>query len=103
MHPLFILSPALQIGYAVHAVRTGRASHWLFILMIGFYIGIAAYLIVEVLPEMRNSRGAHDRADPERRKREVTRQLEIADTLYNRRRLAQESFNSGDQQQAAEL
>ncbi len=110
MHPLLILSAILQIGCAVHAVRTGRASHWLFILLIGSYIGIAAYLIAEVLPELRNSRGArramrgaHDRIDPERRKRAATHQLDVADTLDNRRRLAQESFNSGDYQQAAEL
>ena len=110
MHPLLILSAILQIGCAVHAVRTGRASYWLFILLIGSYIGIAAYLIAEVLPDMRNSRGArralqgaHDRIDPERRKREASRQLDVADTLDNRRRLAEESFNSGDYQQAAEL
>ena len=110
MHPLLILSAILQIGCAVHAVRTGRASYWLFILLIGSSLGIAAYLIAEVLPELRNSRGArralrgaHDRIDPERRKRAATHQLDVADTLDNRRRLAQESFNSGDYQQAAEL
>lgn len=110
MHPLLILSVVLQIGCAVHAVRTGRPSYWIFILLAGSYIGIAAYVFAEVLPGLSQSRtarralrGAHDRIDPERRKREATRQLDVADTLDNRRKLAQESYNSGDYQQAAEL
>ena len=110
MHPLLILSLALQISCAVHAVRTGRPSYWLFVLLAGSYIGVAVYVIAEVLPDLRHSRGArqalrnaHDRIDPERRKREATRQLDVADTLDNRRRLAKESFDSGDYQQAAEL
>jgi hypothetical protein len=110
MHPLLILSAILQIGCAVHVVRTGRPMYWIFLLFIGSYIAIAAYLIAEVLPGLGQSRtarralrGAQDRIDPERRKREATRQLDVADTLDNRRRLAQESYNSGDYQQAAEM
>jgi hypothetical protein len=110
MHPLLILSAILQIGCAVHVVRTGRPMYWIFLLFIGSYIAIAAYLIAEVLPGLgqnrtarRALRSAQDRIDPERRKREASRQLDVADTLDNRRRLAQESFNSGDFQQAAEL
>ncbi len=110
MHPLFILSALLQIGCAVHVVRTGRPMYWIFLLLIGSYVAIAVYLFAEVLPGLGQSRtarraltGARDRIDPERRKREATRQLDVADTLDNRRRLAQESYNSGDYQQAAEL
>lgn len=110
MHPLLILSAILQIGCAVHVVRTGRPMYWIFLLFIGSYIAIAAYLIAEVLPGLGQSRtarralrGAQDRIDPERRKREASRQLDVADTLDNRRRLAQESYNSGDYQQAAEM
>jgi hypothetical protein len=110
MHPLLVLSAVLQLGCIVHAVRTHRPYYWIFILLAGSYIGIAAYFFAEVLPNLGHSRTArkalrtaHDRIDPERRKREATRQLDVADTLDNRRRLAQESFNSGDFQQAAEM
>lgn len=110
MHPILILSVLLQITCAVHVVRTGRPMYWIFILLIGSYIAIAVYLIAEVLPDMRNSRGArrvvrsvHDRIDPERGKRKASRQLDIADTQDNRRRLAEQSLLSGDYQQAAEL
>lgn len=110
MHPLLVLSAVLQLGCIFHAVRTHRPYYWIFILLAGSYIGIAAYFFAEVLPNLGQSRTArkalrtaHDRIDPERRKREATRQLDVADTLDNRRRLAQESFNSGDFQQAAEM
>lgn len=110
MHPMIALSALLQIGCIVHAVRTHRPYYWIFILLAGSFIGIAAYFFAELLPELRHNRAARqalnharDRIDPERRKRAASRQLEVADTLDNRRRLAEESFNSGDYQQAAEL
>ncbi|MEZ0471959.1 tetratricopeptide repeat protein [Luteimonas salinilitoris] len=110
MSPILLLSILLQVACAVHVVRTGRPMYWIFILLIGSYIAVAIYLLAEVLPDTRNSRGAHrvarrvhDRIDPERQKRHASRQLEMADTLDNRRRLAEQSFLSGDYQQAVEL
>lgn len=110
MHPLVLLSALLQIGCAVHVLRTGRPMYWLFLLLIGSYVAVAIYLFAELLPDLRQSRGARrvitgaqDRIDPERRKRQATRQLEVADTIDNRLRLAEESLNAGDFQQAAEL
>ncbi len=110
MHPLFVLSIALQIGCAVHVIRTGRPMYWIFLLLIGSYVAIAIYLFAEVLPGLRDNRaarrlvaGAQNRIDPERNKRKAAQRLDVADTLDNRRRLADESFRSGDFQQAAEL
>jgi hypothetical protein len=110
MHPLFVLSLVLQIGCAVHVVRTGRPMYWIFLLLIGSYVAVAIYFFAEVLPGLRNNRaarrmlsGAKDRIDPERHKRRAAQQLDVADTLDNRCRLADESFRSGDYQQAAEL
>ncbi|WP_242112226.1 tetratricopeptide repeat protein [Luteimonas aquatica] len=110
MSPILILSALLQIGCAVHVVRTGRPMYWIFILLIGSFIAVAIYFFAEVLPGMRHSpgarraiRGVHDRIDPERGKRRATRALDIADTQDNRRRLAEQSLLSGDYQQAAEL
>lgn len=107
---LLVLSVLLQIGCAVHAVRTGRPMYWLFILLIGSYIAVAVYLLAEVLPDLRNHRGARravrsvrERIDPERQKRQASHQLDVADTLDNRRRLAEASLRSGDYQQALEL
>lgn len=110
MHPILLLSVALQIACAVHAVRTGRPMYWLFILLIGSYVAVAVYLIAEVLPDMRNSpgtrravRGIRDRIDPGRQKRLASERLDAADTVENRIALADQSLRSGDFQQAETL
>lgn len=110
MGPLLLLSVALQIGCAVHVVKTGRPMYWVFILLIGSYIAVAIYLLAEVLPGLGSSyrarrtvSGLRDRIDPERHKRRAGQRLDVADTIENRHRLADESLRSGDFQQAAEL
>ena len=60
MSPVILLSIALQIACAVHVVRTGRPLYWIFILLIGSFIGIAIYLIAEVLPGLRHHRAARN-------------------------------------------
>lgn len=73
MSPVLLLSILLQIGCAVHVVRTGRPMYWLFLLLIGSYIAAAVYLIAAVIPSLRNAlstrralRLAHDTIDPQR-------------------------------------
>jgi hypothetical protein len=110
MSPIFLLSIALQIACCVHVVRTGRPLYWIFILLVFPFLGMLIYFIAEVLPELRNGPGARrvvrkvkERIDPEREKRNASRQFGLSDTQANRRRLAEESLRSGDFQQAAEL
>ena len=110
MSPILLLSIALQIACAVHAVRTGRPMYWVFILLIGSYIAVVIYLLAEVLPGMGNNRtarramqGLRDKVDPERGKRMASQRLDAADTLENRITLAEESLRSGDYAHAAEL
>lgn len=100
MGPILLLSILLQIGCGVHVVRTGRPLYWIFILLIG---SVLVYLLAEVLPDLQRSRGANralgrvrDRIDPGRRTRAASRDLEIADTLDNRRRLAERRLADGD-------
>ena len=102
MSPILLLSIVLQVGCAVHVVRTGRPMYWIFLLLIGSYIAVAIYLLAEVLPGMRNSPGArralsnaHDRIDPQRRQRKASSRVDLADTPDNRRRLAEESLLRG--------
>ncbi len=110
MSPILLLSIVLQIGCAVHVIRTGRPMYWIFLLLIGTYIAVAVYLVAEVVPEMRNSPGARramrdarNRIDPARQKRQAAAQLDLADTADNRRRLAEESLRTGDFAHAEEL
>lgn len=110
MSPVILLSIVLQIACCVHVVRTGRPLYWVFILLLFSYIAVLVYLIAEILPDLRNNpsarrtvRGVRDRIDPERDRRDAARLLKAADTLENRRRLAEESLRSGDYAHAAEL
>jgi hypothetical protein len=110
MAPLFLLSILLQVGCAVHVVRTGRPMYWIFILLIGSYIAVLIYLIAEVLPEIGNSRrarraasGLRDRIDPDRGRRRAADRLEVSDTIDNRRELAEQCLQRGDPARALEL
>lgn len=110
MHPLFLLSIALQIACAVHVVRTGRPMYWIFILLIGSLIAVAIYLLAEVLPEMRNNpamrkrvRAARDSLDPGREHRDAQRRLRISDTVGNRKALAEQCLHNGDAIEAERL
>src|SRR5262249_27964775 len=51
---LVFVSLALQIACAVHVVRSGRPLYWIWILFIGSYLAVIVYLIVAVIPDLRN-------------------------------------------------
>jgi hypothetical protein len=46
----------VQIGVAVHALRTGRALWWLAVILFFPLLGALIYFLVEILPEMRSGR-----------------------------------------------
>ncbi len=107
---LVVLSLALQIGCAIHVVRSGRQLYWIWILMIGSYLAVLVYVITAVIPDLRNDPRSHRAArqvlqtiDPERRRRQIKQRLEMADTVDNRRALAEESLRMGDFANATEL
>lgn len=110
MPVLLIVSVLLQFFCLVHMVRSGRPHWWLWVIVIGSYLGVAVYVFTQVLPDLRNDpasrrlvRNVRDRLDPERQRRHIAQQLDVADTVDNRRRLAEESLRLGDYANAAEL
>lgn len=110
MPVLLVVSVLLQFACLVHMVRSGRPYWWIWVIMIGSYLGIAVYFFTQILPELRNDpasrklvRSVQDKIDPERQRRRIAQALEIADTVDNRRRLAEESLRLGDYANAAEL
>lgn len=110
MPVLLTVSVLLQFFCLVHMVRTGRPHWWLWVIVIGSYLGVAVYVFTQVLPDLRNDpasrrlvRNVRDRIDPERQRRHIAQQLDAADTVENRRRLAEESLRLGDYANAAEL
>jgi len=107
---LVLFSLALQIACAVHAVRTRRELYWIWIILIGSYLGVIIYVIANVLPDLRHDPRARktaskvlDTVAPERRRKQIEQRLELADTVDNRRALAEECINLGDFTNAAEL
>jgi hypothetical protein len=107
---LIFLSVALQVICAIHVVRTGREQPWLWIIIIGSYIGVIAYLVAVLIPDLRHdprgraaARKVLHKFDPERQRRHIQQRLDVADTIENRRALAEESMRLGDFTNAAEL
>ncbi|SFS13248.1 hypothetical protein SAMN05216570_2811 [Dyella sp. OK004] len=107
---VLLLSLALQVACAIHVVRSGRPLYWIWLLLIGSYLAVLVYVLVAVIPDLRHDprgRKAASKAmqviDPQRRRRELQRQLELSNTVDNRRRLADESLQQGDYANAQEL
>ncbi len=110
MPVLVIASIALQFFCLVHMVRTGRPYWWAWIILIGSFLGSLVYIVTQMLPDLRHDPRSHKLArqvvqtlDPERQRRRIAQELEAADTVDNRRRLAEECLRLGDHANAAEL
>lgn len=107
---VFLLSLALQVACAVHVVRSGRPLYWIWLILIGSYLAVLVYAAVAIIPDLRHDprgRKAASKAihmiDPQRRRRELQQQLELSNTVDNRRRLAEECLQQGDYVNAQEL
>ena len=97
-----ILGLILYAGCIFHAIKTGRINYWLLILIFLPGLGSIAYLLIEVLPELRNNRtarralaGIGGAFDPNRDLRESEASLEVADTADNKRHLAEGRMKRG--------
>ena len=102
MPALAALVFGLQLLCLAHVIRTGRRCHWLVIIMALPLAGCLAYLLIEILPDLRHSRAARQAVrdvgaviDPERGLREATQRLAEADTVENRAALAEECLRRG--------
>jgi hypothetical protein len=80
-----------------HVIKTGRRCQWLFIILALPFVGSLAYLLLEILPDLRHSRAARQAVrdigaviDPERDLREMAQRMAEADTVENRAALAEE-------------
>lgn len=100
---------ALAAFFGVHAVRTGRPSWWLFVLLSAPMLGSIVYFFAEYLPDMRNTRGGMKAAraldnivDPNRELREATQEFDRTPTAYNRARLAHALLVKGQVSEAIE-
>lgn len=86
----------VQVAFAIHAVRTGR-NQWIYMIIFVPGIGCLVYFFTQVLPELSQNRTARRAGnslvravDPQRELRRRKDELELADTVENRVRLADE-------------
>jgi hypothetical protein len=111
MHLLGI--PAIvvfQVICAVHVVRTGRPFWWLWIILILPGLGCLVYFVAEMLPDLQRSSTARRAGtnlvsivDPGRSLRRLEEEVEVADTVSNRRALARGYLRAGRHDEAIEL
>lgn len=111
MHYLFSSAVSLLIILAVvvHILRTGRSMLWLWLVILLPGIGVLAYLIVEVIPEMLRGRGVRraksaliDVVDPARDLRDAQKNLRLNDSVDSRRKFADELLTRGRYDEAIE-
>jgi hypothetical protein len=99
---LGMLIIAMQIGFAIHAVRTGRDTFWIYIIAFIPLLGCAVYFFTQMLPDLQTSRSVRQAGnhllkaiDPARELRKRQDELALADTVDNRLKLAGECVEAG--------
>ncbi len=110
MPALFVLSLVAQFACGMHAVRTNRVSPWLYIIVFVPGIGGAIYFVTQMLPDFQHSQAGRQVVkditrvvDPQRDLRKRIRDLSVADTVENKRRLAEECLALEMYEEAADL
>lgn len=95
--PFFLISVLLQVLTIIHIIRSGRDRIWIFIVALLPMVGMLAYALAELVPEIMGGRAARNmrqgtlkRLDPQRDLRARLLALEGADTVENRRLAAEE-------------
>ncbi len=108
--PLIFLSIVVPLALVVHIIKTGRNMSWFFIVLFFPLIGSLAYFIIELLPELTNTRTAKSAqrslakaVDPDKELREAAAQYELARTAQNALRLAGAHLERGQFREAREL
>jgi len=100
----------IQLCFAYHALKTGRAYWWLFVIM-GFpVVGCLLYYFIEVFPNSREARRAERAAqliarsfDPDKSMRQHIANFEDCGSVDNRLHLAAACINRRMYRQAVEL
>ena len=95
--PMFLVSIIIQLALVVHAIKTGRNTIWIFIIIFAPVVGTLAYVIVELLPELIGSRsGRNAKAklsqaiNPGKGLREAEERYALAGTVKNAMLLAEQ-------------
>jgi hypothetical protein len=87
----------IQVALIIHVIRTGRNTIWIWVLALLSYAGIIAYLLIEIIPQLLNSRTAQatrrsvKRAlDPEAQLRRLQDEAQVTNNVASNQRYAEE-------------
>lgn len=94
---IFALVPyILQLALIIHCIKTNKPFYWIYLIIFIPYVGGVAYLLVELLPALLNSRQLRQTGqsivrtfNPSVTIKKLEEQLENQDTVSNRTVLAQ--------------
>jgi len=106
---LYLAIVLVQILTAVHAFKTGRDWYWVWIILLFPLIGAAIYFLVEVAPDLRAGQvsssggGLLNKLWPGRELKLLQEQVEISDTVQNRRALAHYYMRAKEPEKAVEV
>jgi hypothetical protein len=100
----------VQIGIAVHALRTGRPLWWLAVILFFPVLGGLIYFLVEILPELRSSRSIRGIGSdivktvvPNAALHRRAEELAVCGSVQNKLALAQECMTRGHFDEAITL
>ena len=107
---LYLLSLAISVALIVHCFKTGRNSLWIMALMFLPVAGAIAYVIVEILPDLRRSRTVRNAArgvqrtlDPERDLRQLEGMANVSSDVASQQSYADELVKLGRPIEAVEV
>jgi hypothetical protein len=97
---LFVVSLLIDVALVVHVLKTGRNTIWIWVVVLLPMAGPIAYLLIEILPGLGNSRtarrivtGTQRTLDPTRDLRQAELRLRGTDSIEGRVRMAEELSN----------
>ena len=108
--PFYLAIILLQVAFVVHIVKTGRDTLWIWIVIMLPLAGSIAYFIIEILPNLLNSRSGRNASrklsqviNPNRDLHQAVTNLQVSNTVENSIKLAEELMNKGMFAEARQL
>lgn len=105
-----LLHLLIGVGFAIHAMKTGRPQFWMYILIFVPLVGSIAYVVFELLPELANTRRARrvsanigDLIDPNKEWRQRHEAALRTDSVDTKLALAEECERKGMWDEALKL
>jgi hypothetical protein len=108
--PFIVLSLMIQVAFIVHIMKTGRSTIWIWIVVLLPGAGSIAYVIIEILPELMESRAVRRASrsmekiiNPNKEINAAAQEYSISNTIDKSLKLADECMSKGMHEEAKQL